>query len=79
MTLNEMIAGQSGIIQEVGADGAIRQRLLELGVLPGTRVELRMCAPLGDPLIVSLRGYELSIRRKDARRITVRRERSHEK
>ena len=71
MTLDCVKPGQGGIITVVGGDGALRRRLLEMGLTPGAAVTLRKRAPLGDPLELSLRGYELSLRTADAQYIEV--------
>jgi Fe2+ transport system protein FeoA len=71
MTIAELLPGQGGIIESVGGAGETRDRLLDMGLTPGTRITLRKTAPLGDPLQLSLRGYELSIRKADASRISV--------
>ena len=66
-TLNDLAPGQSGTILSVGnQSGAVKRRLVDMGLTPGTQVKVNKIAPLGDPLEVSLRGYELSLRRADA-------------
>lgn len=69
MNLSQMKPGESGIIDAVGGEGALRRRLLDMGLTPGTRVSVRKIAPFGDPLELSLRGYELTLRGEDARSI----------
>ena len=69
MTLNELGIGQSGVIAAVGGDGALRCRLLDMGLTPHTRVTLQKVAPMGDPIQIHVRGYELTLRREDARLI----------
>jgi Fe2+ transport system protein FeoA len=59
------------VIEHVGGEGSFRRRLMELGLVPGTRVELVGVAPLGDPLELLVRGASLSIRRADAESIRV--------
>jgi ferrous iron transport protein A len=71
MTLDKLPIGQSAVIQTVGGEGALRCRLLDMGLIPGTRVEIIKVAPLGDPLELMVRGYSLSIRKEDARKIEV--------
>ena len=71
MTLNELKVGQSGTISAVGGDGALRCRLLDMGLTPKTRVTLRKVAPMGDPIEIRVRGYELTLRVEDAQKITV--------
>lgn len=71
MTLNELKTGQSAVITSVGGDGALRCRLLDMGLIPKTNVMIRKVAPMGDPIELFLRGYELTIRLEDAEKITV--------
>lgn len=71
MTLGDVPIGSTVIVTAVGGEGAFRRRLMELGVLPGTRVELVRVAPLGDPLELRVRGCALSMRRDEARSIVV--------
>ena len=70
-SIDELMPGEGGIIEHVGGDGEFRDRLLDMGLTPGTYICLRKTAPLGDPLQLSLRGYELTIRKADASRINV--------
>ena len=74
MTLNDLKIGQSGIITAVGGEGALRLRLLDMGLIPKTRVRVQKVAPMGDPIQIQGRGYELTIRREDAQRIEIRKE-----
>lgn len=69
--LSGMKPGESGVIEAVGGTGALRRRLLDMGLTPGTKVLVRKTAPFGDPLELSLRGYELTLRGEDARNIRV--------
>ncbi len=69
--LAELPVGTHAIVREVSSPRALRRRLLELGLLPGTRVEVVRRAPLGDPIELRLRGYALSIRRDEAATIEV--------
>lgn len=71
MTLNELKIGDSGVITAVGGEGALRCRLLDMGLTPRTLVTLRKVAPMGDPIEIHVRGYELTLRVEDARQITV--------
>lgn len=69
-TLDHLSPGQRGIIKQVGNDkGPIKRRLVDMGLTPGTPVYVQKIAPLGDPMEVKLRGYDLSLRREDARQI----------
>jgi feoA family protein len=74
MTLNELKTGTSGIITAVGGDGALRCRLLDMGLIPRTRVILQKVAPMGDPIEIRVRGYELTLRVEEAQKIEVREE-----
>ena len=71
MTIDDLQIGQSGIVNHVGGEGALRLRFLDMGLIPGTKVSLRKVAPMGDPIQIRLRGYELTIRREDARMIGI--------
>lgn len=72
MTLDELSVGTSAEILAVGGEGAQRLRLLDLGLIPRTRVMLCCAAPLGDPIGIHLRGGGLTLRRAEAQKITVR-------
>ena len=69
MTLNQLKHGQSGVITVVGGEGALRRRLLDMGLTPKTRVAVRKVAPMGDPIELFLRSYVLTIRKDDAANI----------
>lgn len=71
MTLDDLQIGQSGTITVVGGEGALRRRFLDMGLTPGTKVFVRKMAPLGDPIEIHLRGYELTLRKEDAQRIQI--------
>lgn len=71
MTIDDLKIGQSGTIDRVGGEGALRLRFLDMGLIPGTTVKLQKIAPMGDPIQIQVRGYELTIRREDARQITL--------
>ena len=71
MTIDDLKIGQSGTIDQVGGEGALRLRFLDMGLIPGTNVKLQKVAPMGDPIQIQVRGYELTIRREDARQITL--------
>ena len=73
MTLDQLPVGGSCVIEQVGNQrGAVKRRLIDMGLTPGTSVELIKMAPFGDPMEVRLRGYELSLRKEDAAQIRVR-------
>ncbi len=71
MTLDKLPIGQSAVITAVGGEGALRCRLLDMGLIPRTRVTLQKVAPMGDPLELHLRGYSLTIRLEDAGKIEI--------
>ncbi len=70
-TLDQLKPGESGIIQAVGGQGALRRRLLEMGLTPGTRVMVQKMAPSGDPIEIHIRGYQLTLRKEDAAEISL--------
>ncbi len=69
--LSELHPGESGVVTKVGGEGALRRHLLDMGITPGVRILLRKTAPMGDPLELHLRGFDLSIRKDDAAYIEV--------
>ena len=69
MTLNDLKVGEGGVIARVGGEGALRLRLLDMGLIPRTAVVLQKVAPLGDPIQIRIRGYELTLRAEDAEKI----------
>lgn len=69
MTLDKLPVGSAGIITAVGGSGPLRLRLLDMGMTPRTAVRVEKAAPMGDPIEISLRGYQLTLRLEDARRI----------
>ena len=71
MTLDELKIGSSAVITAVGGDGALRCRLLDMGLIPRTRVTLQKVAPMGDPIEIRVRGYELTLRVEEAKKIEV--------
>lgn len=71
MTLNELKPGESAQIEEVGGEGALRQHFLDMGLIPGVDVTVVKLAPLGDPMELMIRGYELTLRMDDAARIRI--------
>ncbi|MBI5600408.1 MAG: ferrous iron transport protein A [Gemmatimonadetes bacterium] len=70
-TLDQLAAGERAVIDSVDCPPVIARRLMELGVLPGTEVEVIRRAPLGDPMEIALRGVHLSLRKSEARHIDV--------
>jgi len=71
MKLSELGVGKSGIIKTVGGEKALRRHLLDMGLTPRTEVMVRKVAPLGDPIELNLRGYELTLRKDDAKMIDI--------
>ena len=72
MTLAELAPGYEGYIQTIGGEGALRRRLLDMGLTPDTKVTVIKTAPMGDPIELFLRSYVLSIRLEDAAKIQMR-------
>ena len=71
MNIKDLKIGQTGLISEVGGEGALRRHLLDMGVTPGVEVTLIKLAPMGDPMEIRIRGYELTLRLADAEKIIV--------
>jgi Fe2+ transport system protein FeoA len=71
MKLSQLVPGKCGIIKTVGGEDALRHHLLDMGLTPGTRILVRKIAPLGDPMELNLRGYELTLRKDDADKIAL--------
>ena len=71
MTLDKLPVGKSATIVSVGGEGALRCRLLDMGLIPKTKVSVRKVAPMGDPIELEIRGYELTIRIEDAKQIEI--------
>ena len=74
MTLAELAVGQNAIIKTVGGEGPLRLRFLDMGLIPRTHVTVVKVAPMGDPIEVRIRGYELTLRKEDAARIEITKE-----
>ena len=64
--LSEFSVGERGVVTSVSGEGKMRRRLFDMGVTPGAEIFLRKKAPLGDPLEVTIRGYELTLRKTEA-------------
>ena len=69
--LDEFSIGEAGVVKRVVADGKIKRRLFDMGITPGAEIFLRKKAPLGDPIEVTLRGYELTLRKSEATCVTM--------
>ncbi|MCI6039172.1 MAG: ferrous iron transport protein A [Clostridiales bacterium] len=70
-TLKEVRIGESAIIRKLHGEGALKRRIMDMGLTKGTEVYVRKVAPLGDPMELTVRGYELSVRKSDAENIEV--------
>ena len=70
-TLKEVNIGESAIIKRLHGEGALKRRIMDMGLTKGTEVYVRKVAPLGDPMELTVRGYELSVRKSDAENIEV--------
>ena len=70
-TLNQFVVGERGIIKSVSGEGKIKRRLFDMGITPGAEVYMRKKAPLGDPIEVTIRGYELTLRKTEAACVTM--------
>ncbi len=71
MNLKEVKIGETVTVVKLMGEGAIKRRIMDMGITKGVEVTVRKVAPLGDPIQVSVRGYELSIRKADAENIEV--------
>ena len=70
-TLKQVKVGQTCIVKRVHGEGALRRRIMDMGITKGVDIYVRKVAPLGDPVEVTVRGYELSLRKADAEMIEV--------
>ena len=71
MTLREVKKGQTVKVVKLNGEGAVKRRIMDMGITKGTEVFVRKVAPLGDPVEVTVRGYELSVRKADAEMVEV--------
>ena len=71
MTLKDLKPGQEGVVVSIGEKGATRRRIMDMGVTPGAVVKVIKVAPLGDPIEINIRGYELSLRKDEAGQINI--------
>ena len=69
--LNQVSIGDTVTVKKVEGEGKYRRRLLDMGITPGTSIYVRKVAPLGDPIEITIRGYELSLRKEEGKLITV--------
>ncbi len=70
-TVNQLKPGEKGTVLRLGSSGALRRRIIDMGITPGATIIMRKTAPLGDPIEINVRGYELSIRKSEAQEIEV--------
>ncbi|MDF2944015.1 MAG: iron transporter FeoA [Herbinix sp.] len=71
MTLKELKVGQEGTVVAIGEKGPIRRRIMDMGITPGANIKVIKVAPMGDPIEVNIRGYELSLRKDEASQIEI--------
>lgn len=69
--LDNLKIGEQGIVTMVDGTGKIRRRLFDMGITPGAKITLKKKAPLGDPIEITLRGYELTLRKSEANLVTI--------
>ena len=65
-SLDLFAIGESGVVRTVGGEGKIKRRLFDMGITPGAEIYMRKKAPLGDPIEITVRGYELTLRKTEA-------------
>ena len=70
-TLRDVAVGQTATVAKIHGEGALKRRIMDMGITKGTQIFVRKVAPLGDPVEVTVRGYELSLRKEDAQMIEV--------
>ena len=70
-TLDQFAIGEHGVVRTVSGEGKIKRRLFDMGITPGAEIMLRKKAPLGDPLEITVRGYELTLRITEAQCVTM--------
>ena len=70
-TLKDAKVGQTVAVTKIQGEGAVKRRIMDMGITKGTQIYIRKVAPLGDPVEVTVRGYELSLRKADAQMIEV--------
>ena len=71
MKLNEVKVGETVTVSKIDGSGAIKRRIMDMGLVKNVKLTVRKVAPLGDPIEITVRGYELSIRKEDAKCIKV--------
>lgn len=68
-TLKDIMPGNFGVVKYIDGEGPVRRRLIDMGITPDTTIKVVKIAPFGDPMEVNLRGYKLSLRKEDAKKI----------
>ena len=71
MTLRAVKKGQTVVVEKLTGEGAVKRRIMDMGITKGTEIFVRKVAPLGDPVEITVRGYELSVRKADAEMVQV--------
>ena len=71
MTLREVKKGQTVTVVKLNGEGAVKRRIMDMGITKGVEIYVRKVAPLGDPVEITVRGYELSVRKADAEMVEV--------
>ena len=71
MTLKDLKPGEEGMVLAIGERGPMRRRIMDMGVTPGAQIKVVKVAPLGDPIEITVRGYELSLRKEEAAQIQI--------
>ena len=69
--LSNVPPGQSGVVIKLGKPGKLRRKIIDMGITPGTKITVLSVAPLGDPMKIEVRGYELSIRKSECQEIII--------
>mgnify|MGYP003301280111 CR=1 FL=1 len=70
-TLKDVAVGQTAVVAKLHGEGPVKRRIMDMGITKGSRIYIRKVAPLGDPVEVTVRGYELSVRKEDAKCVLV--------
>lgn len=71
MILKDVKIGKTAKVKKINCEGAIKRRIMDMGIIRGTEIFIRKVAPLGDPIEITVRGYELSLRKEDAENIQI--------
>lgn len=69
--LSNLLPGESGAVVKLGKPGKLRRKIIDMGITPGTKITVLSVAPLGDPMKINVRGYELSIRKSECEEILI--------